>query len=106
MQKQWRPWQLAPDSDPRERWILVSEDGSEEHPNGVLYETEEDVLRAADLLNEVATIPPLHEVLMADVEQVRPPWTWHALVGPAAAILFWILFFTFCILAGTRHWKR
>jgi len=51
-------------------------------------------------------IPPLHEVVLVDVEPVRPPSPWYwKLVCPAAAILFWILFFTFCILAGTRHWK-
>jgi hypothetical protein len=48
----WRPWRLAPDSDPREWFILVSEDGEREHPDGRFYETREDVEQAADAANE------------------------------------------------------
>ncbi|MGH3428239.1 MAG: hypothetical protein ACRDQZ_11855, partial [Mycobacteriales bacterium] len=35
----WIPWKLAPDSDPKERFILVSEDGETEHPDGRKYDT-------------------------------------------------------------------
>ena len=47
--KRWLPWQLSPDSDPQERWILVNaDDDGEEHPDNVLYDSQEDAERARD----------------------------------------------------------
>lgn len=47
----WVPWQLAPDSDPEERWILVdANDENIEHPNRVKYGTEEESLIAAEMM--------------------------------------------------------
>lgn len=38
----WVPWQLSPDSDPQERWILVNaDDEGEEHPEGRLFDSPE-----------------------------------------------------------------
>lgn len=37
----WLPWKLSPDSDPAERWILVSAENDEiEHPANEKYDTE------------------------------------------------------------------
>lgn len=33
----WVPWQLAPDSDPEQRFILTTADGEREHPAGVKF---------------------------------------------------------------------
>lgn len=39
--RKWLPWKLSPDSDPAERWILVSAENDEiEHPDGAKYDTE------------------------------------------------------------------
>lgn len=39
--RKWLPWKLSPDSDPAERWILVSAENDEiEHPDGAKYNTE------------------------------------------------------------------
>jgi hypothetical protein len=47
-QPKWIPWRLAPDSDPEERWILVSAgDHGVEHPDDVIYATEETAREAA-----------------------------------------------------------
>lgn len=36
----WIPWQLAVDSDPQERWILVNaSDNGEEHPRNFKFAT-------------------------------------------------------------------
>lgn len=44
----WVPWKLSPDSDPQQRWILVSaEDDREEHPVTRLFETEAEAIAAA-----------------------------------------------------------
>lgn len=44
----WEPWQLAPDSDPEQRWILVNaDDHGQEHPAGTIYETEEAAAASA-----------------------------------------------------------
>jgi hypothetical protein len=43
--KSWVAWQLSPDSDADERWILVNAvDHGEEHPAQVIFESEEDAL--------------------------------------------------------------
>lgn len=39
--RKWLPWKLSPDSDPVERWILVSAENDEiEHPANEKYDTE------------------------------------------------------------------
>lgn len=44
----WVPWQLAPDSDPEQRFILVNkDDDGEEHPDGIKYNTAEEATAAA-----------------------------------------------------------
>jgi hypothetical protein len=44
----WVPWKLSLDSDPQERWILVlAADDREEHPAGVLYDTEAEAIAAS-----------------------------------------------------------
>lgn len=41
-QTNWQPWQLSPDSDPEERWILVNADNDgEEHPAQQKFATSE-----------------------------------------------------------------
>jgi len=46
-EKQWTPWQLSPDSDPSERWILVNaSDDREEHPSNRIFETSELAMSA------------------------------------------------------------
>ncbi len=48
MKKHWVPWQLSPDSDPEERFILVNaEDDGEEHPCNRLFNTAEDAIHYA-----------------------------------------------------------
>lgn len=45
----WLPWKLSPDSDPSERWILVSAENDEiEHPDGAKYDTEAQAWIACD----------------------------------------------------------
>jgi hypothetical protein len=102
--KYWSPWALSPDSDPQERWILVNSfDDSEEHPDGIKYDTAQEALNAADRLNDDGwrpeSIPPLHEVVAVAVEQVRPPATWWEWLWPRLVLVGCVL------LLSWEFWK-
>jgi hypothetical protein len=50
--KPWVPWQLAPDSDKLERWILVNKhDADEEHPSNRIFDTLDEAEAAAEQFN-------------------------------------------------------
>lgn len=58
----WRPWRLAPDSDPNERLIITTGDGEEE-VTGIIYNDDDAEL--------IAAAPDLYEALRDMASMLR-----------------------------------
>lgn len=73
----WMVWQLANDASTygadAGKYILTSANGEEEHPDGVLYETEEEAKQAADRANLRSDITALSVV----VNKMFPSGAWR-----------------------------